>query len=157
MSMSKLCLYLSSLTAPIVLWLGWSVWPELVSPPHLRYLCGVFVLLCIVSGSFISQSAALLRHPSLTCHEQDRLFDKVDSSQHRAFRTLILSVFYAAAAWCIGSIPVDADSPLPALAIGLLLVGALSELVVIGGWLRDIKDFVAEVKLRDARRTPAGL
>jgi len=157
MSMSKLFLYCASLTAPIVLWLGWSVWPELVSPPYLRYLSGVFVLLYIVSASFISQSAAMLRHPSLTCHEQDRLFLKVDSAQHRAFRTLILSVFYAAATWCIGSIPVGADSPLPALAIGLLLVGALSELVVIGGWRRDIKDFAAEVKLRDARRTPAGL
>ncbi len=147
------------LTAPFLLWLGWSTSPDLISSGNMRYLGGIFIGVWGFAFHFLRKSAELSGLPGLSGREQERLIWQLAEIRRRVWWIGGIAIVSGFLVWLIGSMPTLAELPIAPLSIGLLVGIGVSYVIVIPRWFNEIYAFADVIRLREdkKRRTESAI
>jgi hypothetical protein len=143
------------LTAPALLWVGWSASPDLISSGNMRYLGGIFLGVWGFAFHFLRKSAELLSVPGLSGREQERLVSRLSEIRARVWWIGGVAIVSGFLVWLVGSMPSFAESPVAPLSIGLLIGIGASYIVVIPRWFNEIYAFAEVIRLREDKKRRA--
>lgn len=143
------------LAMPALLWLGWSIDPDLIGGANMRYLAAVFLALWGVAFHFLHKSADLSGLPGLSGREQERIVWKLTEIRRRVWFIGVFVVVSTFLVWFFGSVPVLSSSIAGPLVIGLLVGLGISYLLAIPGWFSELYAFSDAIRLREDKKKRA--
>ncbi len=144
---------------PVLVWLGWTMSPDIISASNMRYLGGVFLVVWGLAFNFFRKCSDLSALPGLNGHEQERLVWKLADIRKRIWWIGAIGLIAGCLVWFFGSVPQHSRPELAPLSIGLLVGIGLSYLVILPGWFNELHAFTDAVRLREdkKRRTEQAL
>lgn len=143
------------LIVPTLLWVCWSVSPEIISPGNMRFLGALFLFVWTYIFHFFRKIGDISSLPGLTWREQERVVYRLARIRKRIWWIGAVVLFSGILVWFIGSTPIFAESVFAPLSIGLLLGIGASYLAIIPGWFNELHDFIDTVRLREDKKRRA--
>ena len=140
---------------PALLWLGWSMSPELISASNMRYLGGVFVVVWGMAFYFLRKIADLSGLTGLSGREQERLVWLLADIRRRIWWIGSIGLIAGCLVWFVGSVPDYSRTAMAPVSIGLLVGIGLSYLVILPGWFNELHAFTDSVRLREDKKRRA--
>lgn len=142
-------------TTPALLWLGWTMSPEIISASNMRYLGGVFLAVWGMTFHFFRKCADLSALPGLSGREQERLVWRLADIRKRIWWIGGIGLIVGCLVWFVGSVPDYSRTAMAPLSIGLLVGIGLSYLVILPGWFNELHAFTDSVRLREDKKKRA--
>ena len=137
---------------PALLWLGWTIAPDILSSSNLRFLASIFAIVWVLDFHFVQKSSDLMNLPGLTSRELERLRDRLSTIRKRVVWVGVVAFICAVLVWFVGTVPHAKWPWFAPVAIGLLIGVGLSYLVVVPGWITEIHAFSDRVREREGRK-----
>ena len=138
-----------------ILWLGWIISPDIISPSNMRYLGGLFLAVWGMAFHFLQKSSDLSALPGLNWREQERLVFLLAGIRKRIWWMGGVGLAAGCLAWFIGSMPEYSKDVFAPLSIGFLIGVSASYLFMLPKWFDELYAFVESVRLREDKKKRA--
>lgn len=143
------------LIMPALLWLGWTLSPDIISANNMRYLSAIFLTVWGIAFHFLRKSSDLSSLPGLSGREQERIILRLAEIRKRIWWISGIVLIASILVWIIGFMPAVAKSDFAPLSIGLLVGIGASYLIVIPGWFNELYDFTDAIRMREDKKRRA--